>query len=122
MWLAAIAAALPFIPLPTPHASVLLNPMDDAPVQEAPATAAAPTEPEDACTADASGERVKPKLVTTEMVNAARDFLDYPLGTECVRQVGGRRYVFVLEWHYHPPGFEGGPTGWHKGVTVYELR
>ena len=33
-----------------------------------------------------------------------------------------KRYVFVLERHYHPPGFVGGPTGYHKGVTVYEFR
>ena len=34
----------------------------------------------------------------------------------------GKRYVFVLERHYHPDGFVGAPNGWHKGVTVYRLR
>jgi hypothetical protein len=71
---------------------------------------------------DVSGERVKPKLVTPEIVSVAQSYLDLPMGAERYITLEGKRYVFVLEQHYHPPGFVGGPTGWHKGVTVYELH
>jgi hypothetical protein len=71
---------------------------------------------------DTAGERVYPKLITPEMVRVAQTFLDLPMGSERYATVGGKRYVFVLEQHYHPPGFVGGPTGYHKGVTMYELR
>ena len=30
-------------------------------------------------------------------------------------------YLFCLEQHYRAPGSGRGPTGWHKGVTVYEV-
>ncbi len=60
--------------------------------------------------------------VTPELARAARSFLDLPMGSERVAEVAGRTFVFVLEPHYHPPGFVGAPNGWHKGVTVYETR
>ena len=60
-------------------------------------------------------------VLTPEMVSTAQTFLDLPMGTERFIGLDGRRYVFVLEPHYHPPGFVGAPTGWHKGVTIYEL-
>jgi hypothetical protein len=60
--------------------------------------------------------------ITAEIAREARTFLDLPMGAERVADVEGHRFVFVLERHYHPPGFVGAPTGWHKGVTVYELR
>jgi len=69
-----------------------------------------------------SGERVKPKLFTPKMVAAAETFVTLPLGTERYALVDGRPYVFVVERHYHPPGYVGGPTGWHNGVSMYELR
>jgi hypothetical protein len=58
--------------------------------------------------------------LSPEMVHTAQTFLDLPMGTERTALLDGRRYVFVLEWHYHAPGFVGAPTGWHKGVTIYE--
>jgi hypothetical protein len=69
-----------------------------------------------------AGERVAVKLVTPEIVRVARSFLDLPMGAERSVSLGGQTYVFVLERHYHPPGFVGAPNGWHKGVTVYEYR
>lgn len=69
-----------------------------------------------------TGRRVAVKLVTPEIVRMARTFLDLPMGAERSADIDGKRYVFVLERHYHPPGFVGGPTGYHKGVTVYEFR
>jgi hypothetical protein len=59
--------------------------------------------------------------LSPEIVRTAKGLLDLPLGAERFISIAGRRYVFVLEWHYHPRGFVGAPTGWHKGVTVYEL-
>jgi hypothetical protein len=69
-----------------------------------------------------NAERVKPKLVNPAMVAAAQSFINLPMGSERYATVNGKRYVFVLEQHYHPPGYVGGPTGYHKGVTMYELR
>jgi len=66
--------------------------------------------------------RVKPKLVTPAIVAAAQELLLLPMGYEEYRTVSGKRYVFVLEPHYHPPGFVGAPNGWHKGVTVYRIE
>lgn len=71
---------------------------------------------------DATGDRVKVKWVTPELVDVASTFLDLPMGAERFRTLHGKRYVFVLEQHYHPPGFVGGPIGFHKGCTVYEVH
>jgi hypothetical protein len=68
------------------------------------------------------------KIVTPEIVNAAERYLGVvmkqhaPIGTEQQITLDGRRYVLRLEWHYHPPGFVGAPSGWHHGITVYEVR
>jgi hypothetical protein len=55
------------------------------------------------------------------VVEVANALLDLPMGDARTVEVKGRPYVFVVEPHYHPPGYERGPNGWHKGVTVYEL-
>jgi hypothetical protein len=99
MMVPAIAFAWWFIGLPVPDATEA--PVDDVVM---------------------SGERVKPKLVTPAMIAAAESFVRLPLGTERYAAVDGRPYVFVVERHYHPPGYVGGPTGWHNGVSMYELR
>ncbi len=49
----------------------------------------------------------------------AQTFVTLPMGTRRIVEVKGKSYLFRLEPHYHPPGFEGGPNGWHRGVTVY---
>jgi hypothetical protein len=67
-------------------------------------------------------ERVKVKLVFPAMSAAAMKYINLPMGSERYATVNGKHYVFVLEHHYHPPGFVGGPVGDHKGVTMYELR
>jgi hypothetical protein len=61
-------------------------------------------------------------VIHKSVIDAARDLLDYPMGTEMILEVNGTPYGFRLEPHYHPPGFQGGPIGWHKGVTVYEIE
>jgi hypothetical protein len=71
---------------------------------------------------DTSGERVVLRQVTADIVSLAEGFLELPLAAERYLMLDGKRYVFVVEHHYHPPGYPAGPAGWHKGVTVYELR
>jgi hypothetical protein len=60
--------------------------------------------------------------VTKSIIDAATQLLDYPMGSEFIIELNGTAYGFRLEPHYHPPGYEGGPIGWHKGVTVYETE
>lgn len=60
--------------------------------------------------------------LTKNVIDAAKDLLDSPMGSEFIIEVSGTPYGFRLEPHYHPPGYEGGPIGWHKGVTVYEIE
>jgi hypothetical protein len=96
-----------------------------AAVPPTPAADRGPTATELAVQSDreAAKGRVKLKLVNPSIVAASEAFLSThyhsPMGTEVTRVVDGRGLVFVLEWHYHPAGFEGAPSGWHKGVTVY---
>ena len=60
-------------------------------------------------------------LITPAIAAQARTYLDLPMGAERTADVEGHHFVFVLQRHYHPPGFVGAPTGWHKGVTVFEI-
>jgi hypothetical protein len=60
--------------------------------------------------------------VPAPVIAFAKTLVNLPMGTEQVEEIDGQRYVFVLERHYHPPGFVGAPVGWHKGVTAYELH
>lgn len=52
----------------------------------------------------------------------ARSLLGGDFGTETPFELDGKKYIARVEHHYHPPGYVGGPTGWHKGVTVYEQK
>jgi hypothetical protein len=64
------------------------------------------------------------KVLSPEIIDASehwlREFYNSPVGTEQRVLVMGRPLVFVLAWHFHPPGYVGAPTGKHKGVTVFE--
>jgi hypothetical protein len=72
---------------------------------------------------DPNAERVLYRgMITPEIARVAATFLDLPMGAERAATVEGHRFVFVLQRHYHPPGFKGAPNGWHKGVTVFEAR
>jgi hypothetical protein len=57
--------------------------------------------------------------IPTGVVTMAKSLLSGQYGTETTFQVDGTKYKARVERHYHPPGFKGGPIGWHKGVTVY---
>jgi hypothetical protein len=60
--------------------------------------------------------------IAPNVIAFARTLVNLPMGAEQVAEIDGQRYVFVLERHYHPPGFVGAPNGWHKGVTAYGLQ
>ena len=129
-WLVSVSAAAPRAPshgalnerrgstgeaaTETPQEDAQDTDEDTAPAEQA-------VENEGEATDDTSGRRVPLKVVTPEIVRVAKTFLDLPMGAERSVTIDGRRYVFVLERHYHPPGFVGGPHGWHKGVTVYGI-
>lgn len=53
------------------------------------------------------------------VVAEAKGLLHHDYGAEIPFELDGQRYLARLERHYHPPGYQGGPNGWHKGVTVY---
>lgn len=44
-----------------------------------------------------------------------------PDGAEKIVEVDGARWALVAEPHYHPDGFVGGPNGWHRGITVFQV-
>ncbi len=52
----------------------------------------------------------------------AKSLLGGDYGSETPFELDGKRYVARVEHHYHPPGYVGGPNGWHKGVSVYEQK
>ena len=56
------------------------------------------------------------------VISFAKTLVNLPMGAEQVAEIEGQRYVFVLQRHYHPPGFVGAPNGWHKGVTAFALQ
>ncbi|HEX8791507.1 MAG TPA: hypothetical protein VF765_11200 [Polyangiaceae bacterium] len=66
------------------------------------------------------------KLVTPAIIDASerwlKEFYKAPIGTQQNVVVDGRQLVFVLQWHFHPEGYVGGPTGKHRGVTVFEQQ
>ncbi|HMJ11490.1 MAG TPA: hypothetical protein VK524_08775 [Polyangiaceae bacterium] len=59
------------------------------------------------------------RKIDSAVAHAAQTLLDLPMGAGRMMSVNGRELLFCLELHYHEPGFERGPDGWHKGVTVY---
>ncbi|MDQ7826836.1 MAG: peptidoglycan-binding domain-containing protein [Candidatus Eremiobacteraeota bacterium] len=60
--------------------------------------------------------------VPAGVAEKAKSLLGGDYGTETPFQLDGKNYMTRVEHHYHPPGYVGGPTGWHKGVTVYEQK
>ena len=64
------------------------------------------------------------KVLTPEIKDASerwlKEFYKSPVGTEQRVVVDGKPLLFILQWHYHPPGYVGAPSGKHKGVTVFE--
>jgi hypothetical protein len=71
-----------------------------------------------------AGQQLAPirTAIPAPVIDMARTLVNLPMGAQHVETIDGQKYVFVLERHYHPPGFVGAPSGWHKGVTAYELK
>jgi len=59
---------------------------------------------------------------SAEVARIAKSLLGNDFGTLIPFSIEGIKYMARLEPHYHPPGFKGGPNGWHKGVTVYQIN
>lgn len=59
------------------------------------------------------------KNPSKEVASKAKQLLSNKMGEEFQFEIGGVNYFARVEPHYHPPGYIGGPNGWHKGVTVY---
>lgn len=79
---------------------------------------------DDASNADryASMKRVLIRgAIDPDVIERAKTLLTLRLGDERVIVVNDKPYAFRLEMHYREPGTGSGPTGWHKGVTVYAL-
>jgi hypothetical protein len=114
MMAAAIAFALWYSTTPTPPTS--------AELQASARTHALAPAPQ----TGVAHELVVLKLVSPAIVDASerwlKEYYHSPIGTRQQVTVEGRPLVFILQWHYHPPGFVGGPTGKHRGVTVFEER
>jgi len=73
--------------------------------------------------APVEGERTPIRsAIPLDVIAFAKTLVNLPMGAEQVEEIDGQRYVFVLERHFHPQGFVGAPSGWHKGVTAYELH
>ena len=70
------------------------------------------------------GQQLSPirTAIPANVIDFAKTLVNLPMGAQHIERIDGQRYVFVLERHYHPPGFVGAPSGWHKGVTAYELK
>lgn len=61
--------------------------------------------------------------VTRDIAKQARQMIDAhyraPYGSEFPFESGGRKYVARIEEHYHPPGGEARPWGYHPGASVF---
>ncbi len=78
-------------------------------------------------TEDRTGDRPPERVqirgpLPLAVISYAKTLVNLPMGAEQVAEIEGQRYVFVLQRHYHPPGFVGAPNGWHKGVTAFALQ
>lgn len=74
----------------------------------------------EACAAMDKGEQLRGRIESA-VIRTASEQLNLPMGSGRFLAVNGHRYLFCLEPHYREPGAGRGPTGWHKGVTVYDV-
>ena len=54
-----------------------------------------------------------------ELLNATRG---QPFGTEVRFDIDGNSYAAVVEHHYHEPGGEARPWGWHRGISLFAVE
>ena len=57
--------------------------------------------------------------INASVTSKAVGLLKRDFGYEEFATINGLDYFFRIEPHYHPAGYQGGPSGWHKGCTVY---
>ncbi|MCK6545981.1 hypothetical protein L6R52_08935, partial [Myxococcota bacterium] len=101
-------------PAPTPA-----TPAASTPATPTATTPATPHTPSGMTSGAPPGYQPIRGAVPPGVVAKARSLLHHEYGTEIPFELDGKRYLARLERHYHPPGYVGGPNGWHKGVTVY---
>ncbi len=85
---------------------------------------------EDETTKDVAASAAKRRLLRKEVTRAvakqARRIIDAhhrdPFGTEIPFEADGLPYIARIERHYHPPGGEKRPWGYHAGVSVFVER
>jgi hypothetical protein len=113
-----LAAPAP-APAPEPAALVVETPK---PVAEEPVAAQA-----EAKTEPAAPQRTLREIKNSEMsvavVKKAREIINEnykkPFGTEIDFEMNGKHFVGRIEQHYHPPGGELHPWGYHAGCSLY---
>jgi len=107
-------------PAPAPEPAAL--------VVETPKPTATPSAPKaEAKTEPAAPKRTLRKIKNSEMtvavVKKAREIINEnykkPFGTEIAFEMNGKHFVGRIEQHYHPPGGELHPWGYHPGCSLY---
>jgi hypothetical protein len=77
----------------------------------------------DGYTVISSKEALDPK--NKAVLSTARSFIDKnvkantPIGHQEFSTINGKKYLFIVEPHYHEPGGKTKPWGWHHGATVF---
>lgn len=70
--------------------------------------------------------RLKGSEMSVPLVKKARELIvehhKKPFGTEIEFELGGKRYVGRIEQHYHPPGGELHPWGYHPGCSLFAVE
>ncbi len=94
---------------------------DTAPTLSAPAPAVTPEIPSLPLTATKL-RRVRGNELSVRLVQIAgeivREHHAEPFGTEIAFELDGKQYVGRIEQHYHPPGGELRPWGFHPGCSL----
>jgi hypothetical protein len=54
-----------------------------------------------------------------ELLNSTRG---QPYGTEVRFDIDGKTFAGVVERHYHEPGGEARPWGWHRGISLFAVE
>jgi hypothetical protein len=67
--------------------------------------------------------KIKASEMNVKVVKKAREIINEhykkPFGYEVQFEIDGKRYVGRIEQHYHPPGGELHPWGYHAGCSLY---
>ena len=70
--------------------------------------------------------RLLRREVDHELGVKARTILDEtrsePFGAELRFELRGKPYAAVIERHYHAPGGEARPWGWHRGISLFAVE